>query len=80
MARQTLLLTFALVMTIVGIAPLAASHDFSDVPDGHVFHNAISWLAAEEITKGCNPPTNDQYCPEANVSFPRFSGHVLFGV
>ncbi len=33
-----------------------------------VFTNDIVWLANEGITKGCNPPTNDQYCPNNNVT------------
>ena len=36
--------------------------------DGHLFENAIEWLAAEGITKGCNPPVNDKFCPNDNVT------------
>jgi hypothetical protein len=28
-----------------------------------VFEADIEWLAAQGITKGCNPPVNDMYCP-----------------
>jgi VCBS repeat-containing protein len=35
---------------------------------GNVFASDIVWLANEGITKGCNPPTNDQYCPNATVT------------
>jgi hypothetical protein len=31
--------------------------------DGSVFEADIEWLAATGITKGCNPPINDMYCP-----------------
>ena len=35
---------------------------------GNKFEAAIHWLAAEEITKGCNPPLNSRFCPDANVT------------
>ncbi len=36
--------------------------------DGHVFEEAITWLAAQGITQGCNPPVNDRFCPNARVT------------
>jgi hypothetical protein len=36
--------------------------------NGHIFENAIEWLAAEGITLGCNPPTNDRFCPDDPVT------------
>jgi len=36
--------------------------------DGLAFEPAIEALAAAGVTKGCNPPVNDQYCPHANVT------------
>lgn len=45
-----------------------ASHSFNDVPDTHTFHNDIAWLADAEVTKGCNPPANDQFCPDDFVT------------
>ena len=36
--------------------------------DDSVFQTAIEWLALEGITKGCNPPVNDLFCPERSVS------------
>ena len=36
--------------------------------DGSVFEQNVEWLAASGVTKGCNPPTNDQFCPDANVT------------
>jgi hypothetical protein len=66
------LLKAVLVLTIVGavIAPIAvsASHTFTDVTDNNVFHDHITWLADAGVTKGCNPPTNDQFCPDDNVT------------
>jgi hypothetical protein len=36
--------------------------------DGHIFENAIEWLAAKGITQGCNPPTNNRFCPNDFVT------------
>ncbi len=41
---------------------------FRDVPPGHLFEANITWLGSEGVTKGCNPPTNDLYCPDAVVT------------
>ncbi|MEA2022749.1 MAG: Ig-like domain-containing protein [Actinomycetota bacterium] len=41
---------------------------FVDVPATHLFYADVEWLASEGITKGCNPPINDHYCPDANVT------------
>ena len=41
---------------------------FKDVPPDHTFYTEVEWMAAEGITKGCNPPDNDLYCPEAPVT------------
>ena len=36
--------------------------------DGHTFEADIEWLADEGITKGCNPPVNDRFCPDDFVT------------
>jgi hypothetical protein len=36
--------------------------------DGHIFENAIEWLAGKGITEGCNPPTNNRFCPNDPVT------------
>lgn len=35
---------------------------------GSSFTSAIEWIAQEAITLGCNPPTNDRYCPGDGVT------------
>jgi hypothetical protein len=40
---------------------------FSD-DDASVFEPDIEWLAGEGITKGCNPPVNDMFCPDDPVT------------
>lgn len=41
---------------------------FLDVPSSHTFFADVEWLAARGITAGCNPPTNDRFCPDGFVS------------
>ncbi len=41
--------------------------DFTDT-HGNRFTEDILWLAREGITKGCNPPANDRYCPDRPVT------------
>src|SRR5690606_22118874 len=43
------------------------AHTFTDV-GGHVFEDDIARLAEADITRGCNPPANDQFCPDGQVT------------
>lgn len=36
--------------------------------ENSVFNADIEWMAAEGITKGCNPPINDRFCPDSVVT------------
>jgi hypothetical protein len=36
--------------------------------DWSEFESDIEWLAKSGITKGCNPPANDRFCPDARVT------------
>ncbi len=54
-------------LQIVATVPPSATR-FRDVPESHVFYADVEWLAAAGITKGCNPPVNDRFCPDANVT------------
>lgn len=40
------------------------STGFWDVGADHTFADDIAWLGAEAITRGCNPPWRDEYCPD----------------
>jgi len=40
---------------------------FTDVV-GNVFRGDIEWLAAQGITRGCNPPGDDLFCPDGSVT------------
>lgn len=61
---------FILILGVLLALPAAswASHQFVDVPDSNIFHDDIGWLADAGVTRGCNPPTNDQFCPDAYVT------------
>jgi len=41
---------------------------FGDVPTDDTFFANIEWLAFQGITKGCNPPDNTMFCPDAPVT------------
>jgi hypothetical protein len=45
----------------------AAVEPFSDIA-GNVHESAINSIAAAGITMGCNPPANDQYCPDNYIT------------
>jgi len=45
----------------------AGSTGFVDTAGG-IFADAASALAAADITRGCNPPANDRYCPSQVVT------------
>jgi SpoIID/LytB domain protein len=46
----------------------AASQDHFTDDAASIFEGDINRLAEAGITKGCNPPVNDRFCPEAKVT------------
>jgi glucose/arabinose dehydrogenase len=46
----------------------ASGDDFFDDDTGHVLEGAINRLAAAGITVGCNPPTNNNFCPDRSLT------------
>ncbi len=46
----------------------AATTDYFTDDAGSVFEANINALAAAGVTKGCNPPDNDRYCPADTVT------------
>lgn len=47
--------------------PTGDTTDFTD-DNASIFEADIEWASATGITQGCNPPTNDQYCPNDPVT------------
>jgi hypothetical protein len=52
-------------IALIEIQPFVGT--FAD-DDESVFLSDIEWLAAEGITKGCNPPYNTLFCPNQTVT------------
>ena len=50
----------------MGLTDDGGGNEFVD-DDGSVFEADIAKLAAAGITLGCNPPTNDRFCPDSAV-------------
>ncbi len=46
----------------------AATTDYFTDDTGNTFESDINAIAEAGITKGCNPPTNDRYCPNDFVT------------
>ena len=63
--RKLLVRVFVLLL-ITPAAAIAAGGAFTD-DDDSVFEADIEWLAGAGVTLGCNPPTNDNFCPDASV-------------
>ena len=46
----------------------AGSADFFADTAGNTFKTDIDRLRVADVTRGCNPPTNDEYCPNDFVT------------
>lgn len=58
----------ALMVTTAALAGnVPPGGTFSD-DDGTIHEGSVEAIAAEGITKGCNPPTNDLFCPLGTVT------------
>ena len=70
---------FLVVLGVLLTLPAAswASHRFTDVPDSNTFHADIAWLADAGVTLGCNPPANDQFCPDDAVTRAQMSAFMM---
>ena len=59
----------------LGLPPTDVDSFLDD--NGSVFEDDINRLAAAGITKGCNPPTNDAYCPERQVTREQMAAFLV---
>ncbi|GMQ86530.1 MAG: hypothetical protein BMS9Abin07_2110 [Acidimicrobiia bacterium] len=60
----------ALVVVVAGIAValgLPPGGTFVD-DDGNIHEGNIEAIAADGVTAGCNPPSNDRFCPSSTVT------------
>ncbi len=72
MSRRLLLLIMSGLLVITatvpsGAAPLPPGGTFRD-DDGNIHEGSIEAIAAAGITRGCNPPVNDRFCPSDSVT------------
>ncbi|HVR79544.1 MAG TPA: S-layer homology domain-containing protein [Acidimicrobiia bacterium] len=62
-------IALSLLMGLIFVSPPPARADGAFVDEDGSAHEAdIDWIAAREITRGCNPPTNDRFCPDDPVT------------
>ena len=57
----------AFLVRALGYTDEGAGNLFSD-DDGSIFESVIDKLATAGVTRGCNPPANDNYCPDDLVT------------
>ena len=57
----------AFLVRALGLTDAGGGNTFVD-DDGSVFEGDIAKLATSGVTRGCNPPINDRFCPDAAVS------------
>jgi hypothetical protein len=50
---------------------------FRDVTINNTHHADIERIAAAAITRGCNPPTNDRYCPKSTVTREQMAAFLV---
>ncbi len=67
-------------LTVTPEGPPQPPTTFKDVPPGDTFFNDIEWLASAGITKGCNPPANDRFCPGDFVTRAQMAAFLVRGL
>jgi hypothetical protein len=48
--------------------------------DSSIFEADIEWMADQGITKGCNPPLNDRFCPDDTVTRGQMAAFLVRGL
>lgn len=80
-SRRVLLATVLVFGLVVGLAIVSGAGlppggSFID-DDGNVHESQIEAIAAEGITKGCNPPARDRYCPGDPVTRAQMASFLV---
>jgi len=57
----------------------SATTDFFADDDGSIFEADVNSLAAAGITRGCNPPENDRFCPRQPVTRGQMAAFLVRG-
>lgn len=55
----------------------ATDRDFFEDDNGHVLENGVNRVAAAGITVGCNPPANDRFCPDEQMTRAQFATFLV---
>jgi len=48
-------------------AAVSTAQAFTDTAD-HTFYDDILWMSGSGVTRGCNPPAGDRFCPDDLVT------------
>ncbi len=64
----------------ITVKPVPPPPDLFNDDVGSVFEADINWLASSGITMGCNPPTNDRFCPNAAVTRGQMAAFLVRGL
>jgi glucose/arabinose dehydrogenase len=67
LSAMAIAVTMVLSVAVAAAAELEPGGTFTD-DNGNVHEGFIEAIAAEGITRGCNPPLNDLYCPGDQVT------------
>ena len=59
----------------MGLTDDGGGNAFTD-GNNSIFEDDIAKLAAAGITRGCNPPTNTNYCPSSPVTWEQMAAFV----
>jgi minor extracellular serine protease Vpr len=57
----------------------ATAEDYFGDDDGNVFEGDINRLAESGITRGCNPPINDEFCPDRTLTRAEMATFMVRG-
>ncbi len=66
-----------MVLVVAGVSGTAGASGFFTDDDDSIHLRAIEAIAAEGITKGCNPPANTRYCPSATVTREQMASFLV---
>jgi hypothetical protein len=68
-----------LVAGVAGATGLPPGGTFVD-DDGNAHEGMIEAIHADAVTAGCNPPTNDRYCPASGVTRAQMAAFIVRAV
>ncbi len=68
-----------LVGGVAGAGGLPPGGSFVDDNES-VFEGDIEWMAFEGLTTGCNPPVNDRFCPDDDVTRGQMAAFLVRGL